>query len=117
MVNSEPAYGPERRGVEPGRHQVEPEPDRPVGRQQADRGRYEREQQRLDEQLSDDARAARAKRRPYGDFTLARRRARVDECAHVHARDEQHEQRGYVSRREQRPVHSRRRRLAARRAT
>ena len=61
------------------RRDREPEPA-------ADRG----EQDALDEQLADDAAAARAEREAHGDLPLPRRRACDEQARDVRARDQQH---------------------------
>ena len=83
---------------------LDPPRDRPVGGQEADRGRDRRQHERLDEELADHARAACTERETQGDLSLPCRRPCVDQRADAHARNEQHQQHGSVPQRELRDV-------------
>ena len=72
----------------------------PVGRHETGRSRNRREHESLDEELSDDARAAGTERGTHGDLPLTCRRPRVDQRADARARNEQHQQHRHVLHRE-----------------
>ena len=57
---------------------------------EAEQAAEPREHDALDQQLADDAAAARAEREPHGDLLLPRRRARDQQARDVGARDQQH---------------------------
>ena len=63
---------------------------RPSSKRQADGRGGEREQRRLDQQLSHDGHPAGAEGRAYGDLLLSIDRPRHEEIPDIHARDQQH---------------------------
>ena len=60
-----------------------------TGNGESDRGRCEREHERFDEQLHDDAPPARPESGTHRDLALAQRRSRVDQHGHVQRDDDQ----------------------------
>ena len=86
-----------------------------VQAQQADAGREKRQDERLDEELSDDARPAGAEGRPQRELARTVRRAREKQDRDVAARDQQQDERNALGDEEKRGQHARRRPDAQRR--
>jgi hypothetical protein len=83
---------PERNAFLARGHRFDAPAQRAIDGDQTGRGREGREHQGLDEQLTDDSRAACTERRTYGHFALADRRAGVEKGADGRACQEQHQQ-------------------------